>query len=321
MSLSPDHQAFVSAIVQSPRDHAALLIYADWLEERGDPRAAYLRHQAEFRRTRTEPLRKRLIELYPYEHLGWVATLEQAGVVEANLTNVEFAWWGTGIGPARESSGTYEQFQYHNQPPLPVETFDGTFTWLRGTEGWAYHHGPLWKAFCAEKRKQGYFVPAEFETFLADRDLPGRIKSCTDNYFEAPPHPTGNRPAAEHSTPSAESEDGLLVTFYADSQYCVLWAILLPREPGRYAPILAGPPGSLFPGIWNDSEEGSNEGQPVLAASQFEQFLFRWWIENEIWYATVWDESRRELTPLEEAYVDHLHRRYNGRAGGQVPNE
>jgi uncharacterized protein (TIGR02996 family) len=311
MSVSLEDKAFLSAILENPRDDAALRVYADWLEEHGDARCEYLRKQVEFRKSPTEEARRCLIQLYPHEHLAWTATLEQAGAIEANLTNFEFAWWGTGIEPAREAGGTYERFHYHDQPPLPVEKFDGTFAWLRESKPQSsYREGPKWKAFCAEKRKQGYFVPSEFERFLSDKDLPARIKSCTDNYFERPPDPT-----ADHSAPSAEWEDGLLVTFYADSQYCVLWGILLPREPGRYAPILAGPPDALFPGFWNDAEEGEADdpGKPVLVASQFEQFIFRWWIENEIWFATEWHESRRPLTSMEQAYLDHLKRRYSDR--------
>jgi uncharacterized protein (TIGR02996 family) len=309
MSLPADDATFVAAILESPRSEAALLVYADWLEDRADPRAAYLRNQIEFRRAPTEEVRRRLIEMYPHEHLAWTAMLEQAGAVDANLSGCEFAWWGTGIGPAREASGTYECFRYHDQPPLPVEALDGTFAWLRESDPhFSYEHAPLWKAFCQHQRQRGYFVPIEFERFLTHPDLPARIQSCTDNYFERPPDPTSDR-----SAPSAEREDGLLVTFYADSQYCVLWSILLPREPGRYAPIIAGPPDVLFPGSWGDDrEEDDDQGTPVLAASQFEQFIFRWWIENEIWYATVWGASRRALKPLEQAYMDHLNRRTAG---------
>jgi uncharacterized protein (TIGR02996 family) len=314
MSLPADHSGFLSAILENPRDDTSLLVYADWLEERGDPRSEYLRGQCEFRKSRTDALRRHLIRCYPHEHLAWTATLEQSGAVQANLTNFEFSWWGTGIGPARESSGTYERYQYHDQPPLPVETFDGTFAWLRGPQPeWSYDHGHAWKAFCAEKREQGYFVPREFESFLSDEDMPAQIRSCTGNSFVGPPDPR-----AVNSGPSAEWEDGLLVTFYADDQYCILWAILLPREPGRYAPILAGPPEALFPDT-RSYEEEAGEGEtydpdkPVLVASRFEQFVYRYWIENEIWFATEWNESRRPLTPAEQAYVDHLNRRYADR--------
>jgi uncharacterized protein (TIGR02996 family) len=186
MSMSLDDKAFLSTILSCPADDAALLVYADWLEEQNDARSEYLRIQCEFRRLRNDELRRRLIHVYPHEHLAWAAILEQAGAVEANLTNFEFAWWGTGIGPARESSGTYERFGYHDQPPLPVETLNGTFSWLRESEPQSYAHGPAWSALCAEKRKQGYFVPSEFKRFLSDKELPGRIKSCTDNCSVSP---------------------------------------------------------------------------------------------------------------------------------------
>jgi uncharacterized protein (TIGR02996 family) len=39
----PMEDAFIQAILASPNDAAARLVYADWLEEQGDPRAAFLR--------------------------------------------------------------------------------------------------------------------------------------------------------------------------------------------------------------------------------------------------------------------------------------
>ena len=54
MSLSPEHKALLSTILENPQDDATLLVYADWLEEQGDARSAYLRHQVEFRKSRTE---------------------------------------------------------------------------------------------------------------------------------------------------------------------------------------------------------------------------------------------------------------------------
>jgi uncharacterized protein (TIGR02996 family) len=38
-----EEPAFVAAILAEPRDDAVRLVYADWLEERGDPRGAFLR--------------------------------------------------------------------------------------------------------------------------------------------------------------------------------------------------------------------------------------------------------------------------------------
>jgi uncharacterized protein (TIGR02996 family) len=302
MNLSPDHKAILSAVLENPRNDTALLVYADWLDEHGDARSSYLRSQVEFRNSRTDELRRRLVQLYPHEHLAWTTTLEQAGAVEANLTLLPFEL-ETGISAVRRADGTIQPFQYHDQPPLPVEAFDGNFDWLRESEPQSpYEEWPLWKSFCAEKRQQGYFVPVEFERFLSNNDLPARIRSSTDNYFLMPRDPEERR-----STPLPEFEDGLFVSFYADSQYCALWGILLPREPGRYAPIIAGTPEALFPDSLSSPEdsEANNPGKPVMVASQLEQFVFRTWIENQIWFATVFDQTRRPLTPMEQVYVDH----------------
>jgi uncharacterized protein (TIGR02996 family) len=45
--LMDEEAAFIQAILTSPEDIGVRLIYADWLEERGDPRAEYLRAAVE----------------------------------------------------------------------------------------------------------------------------------------------------------------------------------------------------------------------------------------------------------------------------------
>jgi uncharacterized protein (TIGR02996 family) len=42
-----EDEAFIRAIVDSPGDETPRLVYADWLEERGDPRGRYLRAEQE----------------------------------------------------------------------------------------------------------------------------------------------------------------------------------------------------------------------------------------------------------------------------------
>ena len=41
--MTPDEAALLRAVVAAPGDHLARLVYADWLDDRGDPRGAYLR--------------------------------------------------------------------------------------------------------------------------------------------------------------------------------------------------------------------------------------------------------------------------------------
>ena len=48
-----DERAFLTAILERPDDDARKLVYADWLEERNDPRGEYLRGMMELRRRRS----------------------------------------------------------------------------------------------------------------------------------------------------------------------------------------------------------------------------------------------------------------------------
>ena len=41
----------------------------------------------------------------------------------------------------------------------------------------------------------------------------------------------------------------------------------------------------------------------AYCAASFSEFLYRFWIENEIWYAVEYD--KRPLEPLEVDYVNH----------------
>ena len=46
--ISEAETGFIEAITDNPRDDSARLVYADWLEERNDPRCEYLRKECEF---------------------------------------------------------------------------------------------------------------------------------------------------------------------------------------------------------------------------------------------------------------------------------
>jgi uncharacterized protein (TIGR02996 family) len=48
--MSPDETAFLGAIGNDPANETARLVYADWLADRDDPRAAFARLSAEFLR-------------------------------------------------------------------------------------------------------------------------------------------------------------------------------------------------------------------------------------------------------------------------------
>jgi uncharacterized protein (TIGR02996 family) len=85
-----EEQSFLNAIREQPDDDARKLVYADWLEEQGDPRAEYLRLMVQVRRDRavTPEQRQRHQELFG-ELADFSSRLRQAR--------------GAGGGPSRES--------------------------------------------------------------------------------------------------------------------------------------------------------------------------------------------------------------------------
>src|SRR5262245_25234308 len=74
-------QAFLDQLAAKPGDDVTRLVYADWLEERGDPRADYLRLEIELAgveeyEERHDPLEQRARELRAGLDPAWV---ERAG--------------------------------------------------------------------------------------------------------------------------------------------------------------------------------------------------------------------------------------------------
>src|SRR5262245_33042590 len=49
----PDREAHLQAIFENPTDDGARLVFADWLEEQGDPRGEFIRLQIERQRQPT----------------------------------------------------------------------------------------------------------------------------------------------------------------------------------------------------------------------------------------------------------------------------
>lgn len=76
--MNDEDEAFVRTIVDRPGDDTARLVYADWLDERDDPRSAYLRAELEWARTgkKVRALRSLAKQLDPV----WVARVSRPPV-------------------------------------------------------------------------------------------------------------------------------------------------------------------------------------------------------------------------------------------------
>lgn len=80
-----DDEAFVRRIVDGPGDDLPRLVYADWLDERGDPRAAYLRAEHEWALTVKLPHTDRVPLSVPPELLRMAEELDPVWVARVSL--------------------------------------------------------------------------------------------------------------------------------------------------------------------------------------------------------------------------------------------
>jgi uncharacterized protein (TIGR02996 family) len=77
-----DDASFVQAIADAPFDESLRVVYADWLEERSDPRGEYLRIEAAFRTLPRDALEvlagyKRWPELRKALDPEWIILMDQ----------------------------------------------------------------------------------------------------------------------------------------------------------------------------------------------------------------------------------------------------
>jgi uncharacterized protein (TIGR02996 family) len=149
-----DERAFLMAILEEPDDDTKELVYADWLEERGDPRAEYLRLMMKVRqervvteeqRARHEELSAELAELRTQEMHAVMAGFRSRRSSQANRERQRRA-----REVERHLAELSEQIRQHEVPPRLQElaaTFDPNWlaivsdTEIEGcgkssTEGW-----------------------------------------------------------------------------------------------------------------------------------------------------------------------------------------
>src|SRR5262245_19431054 len=73
-------ETFIRAVVDSPDDEGPRLVYADWLEEHGDPRNAYVRAEHEWARSRRPGALKKVRRLAKSLDAEWVARVSRPSV-------------------------------------------------------------------------------------------------------------------------------------------------------------------------------------------------------------------------------------------------
>ncbi len=206
-------------------------------------------------------------------------------------------WMGTDLPGHHACDGTYCFFEYETLPTLDEALFRGEFQWLPPLEPRLKTIVEIHQQTPPDKLKtqlhslivtaqpMGLTLPAPFLAFMSDPERRDQIPSCTACYFDLPekivPNPVG---------------EGYLIRFLNDQQGVLYWYLYLTEQ---------GEPGVVVSNILYDTEDVSRfppesvRRATAFCATSFEAFLYRYWMENTLWFGleggALMDEQKRYM--------------------------
>ncbi len=230
--------------------------------------------------------------------------------MSAMPSNMKAGWWSIELPEFRPHPklSTYSLFSYSDLPPI-VEEIDDDFHWLKSQsvkessliEG-SYPDGGRPNLTKLDKIASEYNLklPMSFTTFIHSTELHERIRSCTDCYLDL----------ADRAVRTKGTIQGCLVHFLSDSQWVLHWYIHVDPFGNHFVATSPNAYGFTFDDIVSDAHasyqksEIDLQGEEIwFCARTFNEFIYRFWLENEIWYALALEE--RPLTVIEQTYVAH----------------
>lgn len=195
-------------------------------------------------------------------------------------------WWSFDLGDYRPCDSTYELYPYEALPPLDEALFRGDFGWLAPAKARRKAGAPKVLAAAAQL---GLTLPPAFVRFMSEPALQAAVPSCTACEWDPSVAPV----------PCSVVPGAYLIRFLRDQQDCLFWYLHL--LPDGDVHVLCSP-------IPFDHPELSLTSEVILAntwycAPHFEHFVYRFWIENELWDKL--GGSSPILSSAEAAYVGH----------------
>jgi hypothetical protein len=142
-------------------------------------------------------------------------------------------------------------------------------------------------------KKSPLKLPGSFERFFSRPEHSACIRSCTACYLLLP----------HNLIKTTGLEDGVLLQFLSDQQGCCYWS-LYQNTCGEHC-VICSLKAYAFPNAQDSVPtmiDLSAEKDIWVCSSSFSEFLYRFWIENEIWFSLAQDDV--PLTPTQLEYVD-----------------
>jgi len=203
------------------------------------------------------------------------------------------AWHATDLGTYRPCRFTYETYAYESLPGLNHDRLSGQFDWL-GPPGERDEQGAARLVpIAAELAVAGLALPRDFVAFHSDSNYRYALDEVSV---------TGSWSDIAGPAPSPVEPDARLVRIFSDQQYCACWYLYL-RPAGETFLVFdldAGP----YPADTDAEESILLGGRLYWCAGSFEEFAYRYWIENRLWRALHEDQTA-ELDPDLTDYLNH----------------
>jgi hypothetical protein len=213
------------------------------------------------------------------------------------------AWWFPGLPGYRPDSqrATYVRHALDEQPGVPHRE---DLNWLEDEAEkaeWSITNEDsapvrVLTAQGIEVVAAGLPVPPSLQLLAERPELQRRIRSATACFLDL-----GDFAAA------TTIEGGCLVHVLSDQQWVRHWMLYLDGAGSEAVLTSAEPIGFDLPADWPPPPRvipiGTGEIELEVCADSFAEFLYRFWIENEIYFAT---RQNQALSPAAAAYAARL---------------
>jgi len=228
-------------------------------------------------------------------------------------------WFGVDLAELRPIDATYGGEPFNLLPVIDTQHLDGNFSYLSNQTVQEIdekvsdlvdkrfkptQENDIFKVDAKWKKKieaiqqalpANLVLPSSLVKFMSAPEAQNLIPSCTACYFDLP----------KKVTPFTwMGEKGHIFHFYRDQQDCLFWYYYV-RENGDSC-ILASAIPFEQEGIESELDNEVVEQEVFFTAHNFEEFIYRTWIENILWFNIEEGEgSDTNTQKLCDEYVNH----------------
>lgn len=202
-------------------------------------------------------------------------------------------WYSIGYGDHWNIMVTYGFLPFHLLPPIDPKILKGEFQWLPELTGeWEKFvmmgdFGTNFSPICMSAKNLGIELPVSFLNFMGSPCYQDRMISNTNCYFEL----------SEKIVKSPGSDGGHFIRFMNDEQDAMLWYLYIDKEGNHSVATTRYVLDSFY--LYGTAIEKILE-DIVICAPSFEEFIYRFWIENRIWHSS---NFKLPMSKEEEDYL------------------